>query len=161
MVILLDIDGVLVTTPAWRPVELQADGFLKFNEIASKNLAQIIAVTNASIILTSTHRINYSIKEWHKLLETRGIFPSSISKVDDKTAIAEMENRATEIRKWVENYQDKEAFVIIDDDLSINGLPEEIKDRCVLTKPMIGLDEEAKNKVLQILLENSSNQKGR
>jgi len=160
MKILLDIDGVLVTTPAWKAVEIQADGFLKFNEIASKNLSKIIEITKASIILTTTHRINYSITEWRNILETRGIFPPSISKVNNKSTISDIENRAIEIKKWVDNNQDMEPFVIIDDDLSINGLPKEIRNKCVLTRPMIGLDEEAMNKVLKILLENNSTQQG-
>jgi 16S rRNA C1402 (ribose-2'-O) methylase RsmI len=153
MKILLDIDGVLVTTPIWKPVELHSDGFLKFNEKASQNLAKLIDETKASIILTSTHRINYSISEWYKLLETRGIKPTSISKINEISTIAEMENRATEIKNWVEINHGKEPFVVIDDDLSINGLPENIKNKCVLTKPMIGLNEEVMKKALEILFE--------
>ena len=42
-------------------------------------------------------------------------------------------------------------YVVIDDDLSINGLPNSIKEKCVLTKPLIGLDEEAMYKVMSIL----------
>jgi len=153
MKILLDIDGVLVTTPAWKPVELLPNGFLKFNEKASKNLAKLIAETKASIVLTSTHRINYTIIEWHKLFETRGIIPSSIFKVNDNSTVASLGKRANEIEEWVKSNKDSDDFVVIDDDLSLNGLPKPIKDKCVLTKPMIGLDEEAMNKAFKILLE--------
>ncbi|RDC64587.1 hypothetical protein AHMF7616_03203 [Adhaeribacter pallidiroseus] len=61
--------------------------------------------------------------------------------------------RVNEIEKWVKSNQGLEAFVIIDDDLSINGLPKLIKDKCVLTKPMIGFDDEAMNQAFRILLE--------
>ena len=150
MTILLDIDGVLVTTPAWRTTELDADGFLKFNERAAKNLARIVDETKAAIVLTTTHRTTYSIEEWVDIFKARGINPLSISKLND-TKLSDMADRATEINQWVDKQTDKQPYVIIDDDLSINGLPITIKDKCVLTKPMIGLDEEATKKTLAIL----------
>jgi len=151
MTILLDIDGVLVTTPSWRTTELLSDGFLKFNEKAAKNLASILERTQAAIVLTTTHRINYSITEWKELLQSRGIYPSAISKLNDVSSLGEMANRATEINEWVEKQKGSEKFVVIDDDLSINDLPPYIKEKCVQTKPLIGLDDEATEKALNIL----------
>ncbi|GAA4023954.1 hypothetical protein GCM10022409_04810 [Hymenobacter glaciei] len=159
MVILLDIDGVLVTTPSWRKVELLADGFMKFNEKAASNLAHILKQTNASIVLTTTHRITYSVDEWIVLLKTRGIHSPTISKINNVESIAEMADRATEISIWVAKKGFTERFVIIDDDLSINGLPPEIKKRCVLTKPMIGLDTEATENALAILMHSQKSDK--
>lgn len=130
---------------------MDSDGFLRFNEKAARNLARLVAETKASIVLTTTHRINYTITEWKELFKKRGINPSSISKINDFTTLSDMVGRASEIREWVDKKVEKENFVIIDDDLSINGLPRTIKDRCVLTKPMIGLDEEATQKALNIL----------
>ena len=153
MTILLDIDGVLVTNPAWRATEHLPDGFLKFNERAAKNLAKIIDTTNAAIVLTTTHRINYSIDKWKELLETRGIFPSSVAKLNDLTMLSDMGDRPTEIKEWVDKENNDRNFVIIDDDLSINGLPSSIKEKFVLTKPMIGLDEEATLQAIKILLD--------
>jgi hypothetical protein len=141
----------LVTTPAWRTVELDADGFLKFNEKAAKNLARIIDETNAAIVLTTTHRINYSIDEWTEIFRVRGIHPFSVSKLNDIQTLSNMANRATEIQEWVDKQTGRQPYVVIDDDLSINGLPPLIKDRCVITKPMVGLDEESATKVLDIL----------
>lgn len=151
MIILLDIDGVLVTTPSWKSAELLADGFLKFNEKASRNLARIIEETKADIVLTTTHRISYSIEEWKILLNARGIYPDSISKLNNITTLSGMVSRAIEIKEWIDHYTYNEKFVVIDDDLSINDLPGSIKEKCVLTKPLIGLDEEATQKVLNIL----------
>ena len=151
MIILLDIDGVLVTTPSWRKVELHADGFMKFNEMAAKNLARILAQTNASIVLTTTHRINYSDSEWVALLHTRGVKASSISKINNAESIEEMADRAAEISAWIATHGFEERFVILDDDLSLHGLAAEIKARCVLTKPLIGLNTEAAEKAIAIL----------
>ena len=151
MTILLDIDGVLVTTPPWRTIEQDSDGFLKFNKKAAKNLARIVYETKAAIVLTTTHRINYSINKWEEILQTRGIYPSSISKLNDIATLNEMADRATEIKEWVDKQKKDEKFVIIDDDLSINDLPAIIKEKCVLTKPLIGLDDEATLRALYIL----------
>jgi hypothetical protein len=151
MTILLDIDGVLVTTPAWRTAELETDGFLRFNDKAVKNLARILTETNATIVLTTTHRVNYSIEEWEAIFKIRGIFPFSVSKVNDIKAVSDMADRATEIKEWVEKQTVSQPFVIIDDDPSINDLPSTIKEKCVLTKSMIGLDEESTIKTLDIL----------
>lgn len=155
MIILLDIDGVLVTTPAWRAVELHADGFMKFNERAAKNLAGILDETGAGVILTTTHRINYSVEEWKVLLMTRGIKPDSLAKINGVTSSDAMVNRGTEIEEWVHEHGVGKNYVIIDDDLSINRLPIDIKSRFVLTKPMIGLDEAATMKVVDILRNGS------
>lgn len=154
MKILLDIDGVLVTTPAWRSTEILADGFMKFNENAANNLQRLITKTDAEIILTTTHRITYSLDIWKDIFKERGILINSISKLSDKISVETMLDRAGEIKEWFEINGDKNNFVIIDDDLSLNGLPEIIKDKCVMTKPLIGLDEEATIKALKILQTN-------
>lgn len=151
MIILLDIDGVLVTTPSWKPSEISSDGFLSFNERAAKNLARLVDETNAAIVLTTTHRINYSIEQWKTLLHTRGINPASISKINNIEQLAAMPDRATEIKNWIDNNLDVNSFVVIDDDTSINRLPEFIKRKCVITKSMIGLDDEATVQALRIL----------
>lgn len=151
MIIFLDFDGVMITTPAWKQAELDKDGFLKFNPRSANNLEKIITEMNASIILTTTHRINYSIKEWREIFINRGIHAVSITKINDVQQLSKMGNRASEINDWFNVHGDPVNYVIIDDDLSINGLPEHIKKRCVLTKSMIGLDDEATEKVLGIL----------
>ncbi|MFD1469566.1 HAD domain-containing protein [Hymenobacter caeli] len=151
MTILLDIDGVLVTTPVWRAVELHGDGFMEFNGRAAKNLADILDETGADIILTSTHRISYSVEEWKVLLMTRGIKPTALAKINGLVALDAMRDRAAEIEAWVNGPGVGKNYVIIDDDLSINRLSSVIKNRFVLTKPMIGLDEAAALKALNIL----------
>ncbi|MDB5150001.1 MAG: hypothetical protein JWQ57_4021 [Mucilaginibacter sp.] len=159
MVILLDIDGVLVTEPSWRKVESEADGFMRFNKQSVTNLAEILAQTNAAVVLTTTHRISFTNEQWIQVFRLRGITISNISKLNDKQSLAEMEDRGTEIEDWANDQQDTN-FVIIDDDLSINQLPEWIKQRWVATKPFTGIDEEAKQKVLSILLNNNNKEIG-
>jgi len=155
MTILLDLDGVLVTTPSWKPTEQLSDGFMKFNETAAENLAIVFKETNASIILTTTHRINYDEAKWKEIFKTRGLNFQNITKLNDKTKVEQLVDRATEIKEWVEQFGTKVNYVIIDDDLSINGLSDEIKARWVSTKPLIGFDKDAKAKALYILTTNA------
>ena len=63
MVILLDLDGVLIITPSWQALAIEGDGFFKFNAHATQNMAAILAKTNAARVLTTSHRINYSLAE--------------------------------------------------------------------------------------------------
>ena len=155
MTILLDIDGVLETTPSWRQAEIHSDGFMKLNEKALENLSILHKRTKASIVLTTTHRINYDEKKWKEIFKLRGFNFETISKLNDKTEISQLVDRGTEIKEWVENKGEGQNYVIIDDDQSINALPEYIKERWVATRPSIGFDKEALEKALLILTVNS------
>jgi len=154
MTVLLDIDGVLVTTPGWRITEQHSDGFLKFDDRATRNLIRLINETNASIVLTTTHRITYSIEKWKVIFNNRGIPVETIEKVNAKQSVDDMLDRGNEIKEWVDNFGGDRRFVIIDDDLSINKLPFEIKDKWVMTKSMIGLDEDGTDRAIKILMGN-------
>ncbi|RZL12876.1 MAG: hypothetical protein EOO62_09865 [Hymenobacter sp.] len=154
MTILLDLDGVLITTPAWRAVEQHADGFLQFNTQATANLASLLHETKAAIVLTTSHRITYSLDEWAALLRTRGLHPSALTKVNDHTSLRPARTRAAEIMAWISQHEATENYVILDDDLSLHGLPPALKSRWVPTKPLIGLDKAATRQALSILQEN-------
>ena len=72
MILLLDIDAVLETSPSWKKPEFLEDKFYKFNESSLKNLIEIIDKINPEIILTTTHRVNYNLMEWNQIFELRG-----------------------------------------------------------------------------------------
>jgi hypothetical protein len=154
MVILLDIDGVLETSPSWRKPEIGPDGFMLFNKHSAENLADILLKTSASVILTSTHRIIFSITEWLNIFQLRGLKIKSLFKLNDTVSISEMKDRGSEIKEWVDNFGHGVNYVIIDDDSSINALPQYIKDRWVKIDPARGVDEEAKQKILGLLLKS-------
>ncbi|MCB9261331.1 MAG: hypothetical protein H6607_02990 [Flavobacteriales bacterium] len=155
MTILLDIDGVLETTPTWRQAEIYSDGFMKLNKKALENLLILHKRTNASIVLTTTHRINYDETKWKEIFRLRGLNFETISKLNNKTEISQLLDRGTEIKEWVEKKGEGQNYVIIDDDQSINALPEYIKERWVATRPSIGFDKDALEKALLILTVNS------
>jgi hypothetical protein len=83
MTILLDLDGVLITTPSWRAVEQHEDGFMKFNEEASRNLAELLSRTGAAVVLTTTHRITYPTNKWIDIFTNRGIPVTKLTKLND------------------------------------------------------------------------------
>jgi HAD domain in Swiss Army Knife RNA repair proteins/SMI1 / KNR4 family (SUKH-1) len=159
MTILLDIDGVMVTTPSWKSPEFETDGFMKFNKTSTENLIKLIAETNPHIVLTTTHRINYSNLEWIEIFKNRNINVRKVSKVNDEISLEKIQKRNVEIQNWVKEYGTIENYVIIDDDLSINALSEEIKLKCVQTKPLIGFDNECLEKCFEILKQETKSKK--
>jgi hypothetical protein len=150
MVMLLDLDGVLITTPAWRAVATAPDGFCQFNARATANLAANLAETKAALVLTTSHRLRYSVAQWNALLNARGLFPAAVSKVNDRATLPPAGARAGEIAAWV-SQQAAANYVVLDDDLSLHGLPAAIKSRCVFTKRLPGLNAEATRQALHIL----------
>ncbi len=152
--ILLDIDGVLVPTPPWRTVEQHEDGFVKFNEEASKNLADLLSKTDAEVVLTTTHRITYSVDRWIDLFQKRGIPVTKLTKLNSRNTIQEMKDRGSEILEWVTNFGVNSKYVILDDDLSINKLPDQIRKKWVKTHSLLGFNRECLDQAIKILLGN-------
>jgi HAD domain in Swiss Army Knife RNA repair proteins len=92
MFILLDIDGVLVTTPSWKSVELLTDGFMKFNETAIQNLNFLCQNRFVEIVLTSTHRISYDEDVWKEIFAFRGLYFNQISKINKASTIENLKS---------------------------------------------------------------------
>ncbi|MBS7566908.1 hypothetical protein KHS38_21060 [Mucilaginibacter sp. Bleaf8] len=151
MILSLDFDGVLITTPPWRKTELMSDGFLMFNSDAVLNLNKILTSKAFSIVLTTTHRINFPPDRWMGLLAARGIHTSSVCKVNDVSAIAEMRSRRSEIEDWLNKNGSPSEFLILDDDPSLYESSHYIKSRWVATQPLLGLNDEATKAAFEII----------
>lgn len=151
MTILLAIDGVLITTPPGQNTALLEDGFPPFDEGAAANLQKLIAETSAAIVLTTMQRIEYKPEEWKAIFQTRGVTIPELSFINDRSSISIMPERVVEIEEWVAKYGNEDAYVIIEDDASLHDLPEGIKSKWVMVKPMLGLDNEALATALNIL----------
>lgn len=119
-------------------------------------MAAILAETNAAVVLTTSHRINYSLAQWATLFRTRGLTPSAITKVNDRSILPPSGSRASEITAWVAQAGASANYVVLDDDLSLHGLPAAIKNRCIITKPLLGLDADATRQVLHILRDHAA-----
>jgi len=149
--ILLDIDGVLVITPGWKRPEISSDGFMEFNKKAVINLSKIISKTSADVILTTSHRNNYSLSAWKSIMDKRGIQINNITTIDNYVSNINHKSRLEEIKEWINDFGQEKNYVIIDDDTSLDSLPLSVKKRWVKTSPMIGLDDNATNKAIEIL----------
>lgn len=148
MLILLDIDGVMVQAKSWSPPPILEDGFSVFSKQAVSALNAIIASSNADILLTTSHKGRFSIDQWKSIFSIRGVKVNDVQILSSDSS--EM-NRMEEILKWYSSHENIDDFVILDDDKSLNGLPEYIKSRLVLTHPLVGLTSSHINNAVTIL----------
>jgi hypothetical protein len=154
MLILLDIDGVMVPANSWKKPEFMEDGFPVFSFRSVKALQRIIAETNASVVLTTSHKTKYNALQWKRLLKSRGISPKKVQRLStDSLQIS----RKDEILEWYRKKHDpKEEFVIIDDDKMLSSLPENLKGNLVLTSASVGLTDDLADEAISILQKNFS-----
>lgn len=138
MLFFLDIDGVMVPAKGWKTPELLHDGFPAFSSKASITLQDLIA-DGDTIMLTTSHKSRFSMEEWKNIFYNRGII---VQHVRSLPANSNNLSRKEEILNWFSTNHIGEDFVIIDDDKSLNELPDFLKENLVQTSPYIGLTEE-------------------
>lgn len=138
MLIFLDIDGVMVPAIGWKSPELLHDGFPAFSHKAKATLQRLIA-DDTIIMLTTSHKSNFSIEEWKGLFRNRGV---DIENVRSLPANVNHLSRKDEIMNWFSVNDFDGDFIIIDDDQSLNELPDFLKGNFIQTSPYIGLTEE-------------------
>lgn len=134
-IILLDLDGVLITTAPWEPDKMHEDGYSDFNPICVTNLNRIIKDTGYDIILSSARRVDIQIDKMNEYFEARGV----IKLIKDYVPIyKEASNRREEIEMFLEEHNPNN-YLILDDDKSLSGASEEIKSNWIQTYLMTGL----------------------
>lgn len=148
MLVLLDIDGVMVPANAWKRPEFLHDDFAVFSPVAIRALQKIISETHADIILTTSHKSKFTIDEWIRIFETRGVHVNGIATLADNN---ENLSRKDEILRWLHSHVIDRDFIIIDDDKSLNALPDFLKSRLILTAGAIGLTDELADKAIALL----------
>lgn len=147
MLLFLDIDGVMVPAKGWKRPELLDDGFPAFSTRATSTLQNIIS-EEVTVMLTTSHKSNFSIEEWKDIFKNRGI------KIEKLKSLPENINnlsRKDEIVNWFNINNKGEDFLIIDDDKSLNELPVFLKGNLIQTSPYIGLTEEHSEAIKSIL----------
>lgn len=154
-VILLDIDGVMITAVSWRPLSLQGDEFYAFSPVAQQWLDWLLEQSNAHIILTSTHRTRYNNEGWLQVFRERCPNVKSVQVMDDFLPEKKSMTRLQELNEWVRLHGDAHNYVIIDDDSSLLSLAMPARPRWVRTMPIMGLDQVAAEKALRVLKEIS------
>lgn len=130
-IIFLDIDGVLLNISS-RGIEPCA--------YCVKNLNDIVKITGAKIVVSSTWRkggleqIRFVLAQWGVTGEVIGITPV-LSRVTERSGFTRGACRGDEIARWLEQNGPVDSFVILDDD----GDMGELRSRLVTTSFYTGL----------------------
>lgn len=151
MLIFLDIDGVMVSAKSWESPQLLSDGFYKFNDRAVRVLQNLIS-EDTTVMLTTSHKSRYSVEEWKNIFSLRGIEVNNLDKLGDNVS---NRSRKEEILSWVNVNGVPNNFIILDDDKSLNSLPDFLKDRLVLTSSTVGLSDTHSDDIQSKLAYNS------
>jgi hypothetical protein len=138
-VILIDIDGVLITTPPWKSDIINEDGYSDFNANSVSNFNKLINDVNAELWLTSSRRVNKTLIEFNQIFKNRNVSKELNGFVPSGT---QGTNRLTEINTFL-NHEPVRNFLIIDDDNSLQDLDTKRKQYWVKTHPLIGFDTES------------------
>ena len=147
MLFLLDIDGVMVPAKGWKSPELLDDGFPAFSGKSTSTLQSLISVDD-TIMLTTSHNSKFTIEQWKSIFKKRGF---NIEKIKSLPENIKNFSRKDEIVNWFGVNNVEEDFVIIDDDKSLNELPNFLKENLVQTSPFIGLTEEHSEAIKSII----------
>jgi hypothetical protein len=157
VLIFLDIDGVMLSAAGWKPVENLEDGFSAFSNRAVDCLNHLIQNTNASIVLTTTHKSRFTLEQWNQIFLSRNLSVHIFDKLDDNLKSL---NRKDEILNYLNAHPQIENYIIIDDDKSLNDLPESVKQKLILTSSLVGLTQENIERAIEILKHNSLVEQG-
>ena len=149
---MLDVDGVLNSnsSKAYSP-----DGFIGIPDKYVKRLKKIVDATGAKVVLSSDWKMA-SQKDYH-YLTNKLWFKGGIS-IYSQTPNIRRAMRGTEIREWLKEHDDVEAFVVLDDEFFSDYITYEsnkidIAEHLIWTDPDKGLTEDDVRVAIEILNE--------
>lgn len=117
IIIFLDFDGVLHSQEWFNEMEDAQDFDMnRFNPAAVERLNKLVAATNAKIVVSSSWRYGRSIEQLRELLKKNGVEGEVI---DACKCTFSFLRRDMEVFRWIKEYGVPDAFVALDDDLSI------------------------------------------
>lgn len=129
----------MVPAKGWKSPELMSDGFPAFSPKAVRALQKLISEGDATVMLTTSHKSNFSLSQWENIFKSRGINIEKLIRLPENISNL---NRRGEILDWFNHNNILEDFIIIDDDKSLNDLPASLKENLIQTSAYIGLTEE-------------------
>lgn len=141
------MDGVLITTGAWKPDVIDVDGYSQFDPIAVQNLNTLLEQHEVDIWLSSSRRIYTSLEEMNKIFAHRGIVQVITGFLP---YLPTLENRREEVVSFIKENKFQQ-YLIIDDDKTLNALPQSMKKKLILTKFLIGFKGEQLKEAFSIL----------
>ncbi|OAV45086.1 HAD domain-containing protein [Lewinella sp. 4G2] len=137
-ILILDLDGVLITTPSWRPDEMDTDGYSKFNAKAVENLNILLAYKQMEIWLVSSRRASKPMDEFNKIFKSRGICQPIAGYVAESNSMSRMH----EIENFLDCQNHRNAL-ILDDDKSLRDFKFTYKGCYIDIDNFKGFDEVA------------------
>lgn len=150
-IIFLDIDGVLNSVRYDRQRTVNQGNI---DETRLQLIKELVEETKALIVLSSSWR-----KHWEKDItkcdaigrEINEVFAKYQLVIYDKTESLPSNDRAQEIRVWLEHQGDIEEYVIFDD--IAFGWGDDLQDHLIKTNPRIGfgLEEKHIQKAIELL----------
>lgn len=175
----LDIDGVLNTADT----EEKANSIVYIDEFRVEYLRQIVEVTDAKIVLSSSNRVHFK-KVYDKVVPVsdRDCYAPDFINILNKYGLSLYDvvpiiknvsgkevKRQDEIKRWLLQHDDVESFVILDDEttflmdfvdtnlIKLNNLP--IGEMVCDMRDSIGLGEEHIKLAIDILNNKDMNKK--
>ncbi|WP_338763488.1 HAD domain-containing protein [Bernardetia sp. ABR2-2B] len=145
--IILDLDGVLITTPTWKADEMDFDSYSAFNKKCVENFNQLTENLECELWLSSTRRINKTLQEFREIFINRNItkeITGFLPKGDYQIS------RLTEIEAFL-SHEPIENFLILDDDSSLHNLKQKDKKYWVQTRLTIGFNSEKLKEAQEII----------
>lgn len=136
--IILDLDGVLITTPSWQRDEIENDGYSKFNSMAIENFNMLTDSLNFELWIISDRRRGKTLEQFNEIFKTRNIKKI----IDSFVPIYGYISRKEEFEKFI-NENEFDNIILIDDDSSLDGLSD--KSSWIKTKSLIGFGIEELN----------------
>lgn len=143
----LDLDGVLITTPSWKADEIDEDGYSRFNSNCVNELNNLLNQANFQIWLSSSRRKVKPLEEFNQIFKNRGITGRIIGYLPD---YKDCKTRKDEVLKFVSE-NDLTKFIILDDDNSLNSLPDCYKRKFVKTDHLIGFSKREFESAVEII----------
>lgn len=146
-VIILDLDGVLITTPIWKADEMDFDSYSAFNKKCVENFNQLTENLVCELWLSSTRRMNKTLQEFREIFINRNItkeITGFLPKGDYQIS------RLTEIEAFL-SHERINNFLILDDDSSLHNLKQEDKKYWVQTSLLVGFNSEKLEKSKYII----------
>lgn len=150
--LILDLDGVLITTPLWKKDEMHADGYSDFNKECVQNLNLLLVKYPLKIYLSSTRRTVKTLEKFNTIFKNRNISQS----IEAFLPLYKCKNRKEEIERFIAAKLLSD-YIIIDDDKSTVNLPFLMKERLIKTEYAEGFTKEKLAETIQLIEKLRSN----
>jgi hypothetical protein len=120
-VIFLDFDGVVVTRRGPRSKAEADRGRLLPDPALVALLNQIVAATDARVVVSSTWRLGRTVEDLQGLLDDAG-FVGRVIDVTPWGVDGRHVERGYEIHDWLSRHPEVDSFVVLDDDSDLGPL---------------------------------------